>query len=142
GLDVLAQEPPDPANPLLSMPNVLLTAHTAGHSEDAMADNREQSVEKVLGFLQGRWPDTALNPEVEAGAAARARAFAPARPGPGLRGSRPGAGPGGAGAGRTAPPTHRPERSVRLPDRSVPRPWAPLPADAAAGGEPLAGRPA
>src|SRR5262249_34607370 len=85
GLDVLDQEPPDPANPLLSMPNVLLTAHTAGHSEDAMADNREQSVGKVLGFLQGRWPDTGLNPEVEAGAAARARAFrrgGPAR-GPG-----------------------------------------------------------
>jgi len=76
GLDVLAQEPPDPASPLLSMPNVLLTPHTAGHSEDAMADNREQSIERVLAFLQGRCPDTALNPAVQAGAAARARALA------------------------------------------------------------------
>jgi D-3-phosphoglycerate dehydrogenase len=75
GLDVLDREPPDPANPLLSMPNVLLTPHTAGHSEDAMAENREQSLERVLGFLQGRWPDTALNPEVKAGAPARARAI-------------------------------------------------------------------
>jgi len=73
GLDVIDQEPPDPANPLLGMPNVLLTPHTAGHSEDAMADNREQSIEKVLGFLQGRWPDTALNPETEGSARARAR---------------------------------------------------------------------
>ena len=28
-LDVLAQEPPDPSNPLLQMDNVLLTPHTA-----------------------------------------------------------------------------------------------------------------
>jgi D-3-phosphoglycerate dehydrogenase / 2-oxoglutarate reductase len=75
GLDVLEQEPPDPANPLLSMPNVILTPHTAGHSEDAMADNREQSLAQVLGFLKGRCPDTALNPEVEGSAPARGRAI-------------------------------------------------------------------
>jgi D-3-phosphoglycerate dehydrogenase len=73
GLDVLDQEPPDPGNPLLGMPNVLLTPHTAGYSEDSMADNHRQSVDKVLGFLQGRWPDTTLNPEAKAGARGRAR---------------------------------------------------------------------
>lgn len=40
-----------------------------------MADNHRQSVDKVLSFLQGRWPDTVVNPEVKAGARARARAF-------------------------------------------------------------------
>lgn len=33
-LDVLAQEPPDPQNPLLQMDNVLLTPHTAGITFD------------------------------------------------------------------------------------------------------------
>lgn len=75
GLDVLDQEPPDPANALLGLPNALLTPHTAGYSEDSMADNRRQSVDKVLGFLEGRWPDTVVNPEAKAGARARARAF-------------------------------------------------------------------
>ena len=77
GLDVLEQEPPEPGNPLLGMPNVLLTPHTAGQSEDSMADNHRHSVDKVLGFFEGRWPETALNPE--AAAAARARAGASAR---------------------------------------------------------------
>jgi len=75
GLDVLNQEPPDPANPLLGLPNALLTPHTAGYSEESMADNHSQSVDKVLGFLQGRWPDTVVNREAQAGARARARAF-------------------------------------------------------------------
>jgi phosphoglycerate dehydrogenase-like enzyme len=57
------------------MPNVLLTPHTAGYSEDSMADNHRQSIDKVLGFLDGRWPDTALNSQAEAGGRARARAF-------------------------------------------------------------------
>src|SRR5262245_34719836 len=72
GLDVLDQEPPDPANPLLGMPNVLLTPHTAGYSEDSMADNHRQSVDTVVGFLEGRWPDTVINPAVKASARARA----------------------------------------------------------------------
>src|SRR5262249_9773924 len=46
-LDVLDQEPPDPGKPLLGMPNVLLTPHTAGYSEDSMADNHRQSVDTV-----------------------------------------------------------------------------------------------
>jgi D-3-phosphoglycerate dehydrogenase len=75
GLDVLAQEPPDPANPLLALSNVLLTPHTAGYSEDSMADNRRQSVDQVLGFLEGRWPETVVNPAVKAGARAVTRAF-------------------------------------------------------------------
>jgi D-3-phosphoglycerate dehydrogenase len=76
GLDVLDQEPPDPANPLLGLPNVLLTPHTAGYSEDSMADNRRQSVDKVVGFLQGEWPDSVVNPEAKTRARAPAGTFA------------------------------------------------------------------
>ena len=75
GLDVLDQEPPDPANPILSIPSALLTPHTAGYSEDSMGDNRRQSVDQVLGFLEGRWPDTLVTSAVKAAARARARAF-------------------------------------------------------------------
>jgi D-3-phosphoglycerate dehydrogenase / 2-oxoglutarate reductase len=70
-LDVLEHEPPHPDNPLLTLPNVLLTPHTAGLGDEAMADNRQQSVDQVLRFLGGRWPTTVVNPEVRAHARAR-----------------------------------------------------------------------
>jgi D-3-phosphoglycerate dehydrogenase len=75
GLDVLEQEPPDPANPILGLPNALLTPHTAGASADSMIDTRKQSVDTVLGFLQGRWPDTLVNPAVKGDPRARVRRF-------------------------------------------------------------------
>lgn len=70
-LDVLEQEPPHPDNPLLTLPTVLLTSHTAGHGDGSMADNRRQSLDQVLRFLDGRWPTSLVNPEVKAHARAR-----------------------------------------------------------------------
>ena len=34
GLDVLSTEPPDPADPLLQLPNVVFTPHNAGQAEE------------------------------------------------------------------------------------------------------------
>src|SRR5437867_11885559 len=56
GLDVLERDPPDPANPLPTLPNVILLPHTAGYSLEAMADNRRQTVEQVVRVLGGAWP--------------------------------------------------------------------------------------
>jgi D-3-phosphoglycerate dehydrogenase len=75
GLDVLEKEPPDPDNPLLSMPNVLWTPHTAGYSVDAMRDNRQQTTAEVGRVLRGEWPVGLVNPEVKA----TARVKVPAR---------------------------------------------------------------
>ena len=41
-----------------------------------MADNHRQSIDKVVDFLRGRWPDTALNADVESRVRARVPAFA------------------------------------------------------------------
>jgi D-3-phosphoglycerate dehydrogenase len=65
GLDVLETEPPDRDNPLLGLPNVLLTAHTAGYSLDSLADNRRDTVGEVLRVMGGEWPRALVNPEVK-----------------------------------------------------------------------------
>lgn len=64
-LDVLEVEPPAPDNPLLTMPNVLLTCHTAGYSEDSRRDNIRQTTEDMLRALSGEWPLALVNPEVK-----------------------------------------------------------------------------
>jgi hypothetical protein len=38
----------------VSVPNVRLTPHTAGYTEELMADDCQQSVDLVLGVLQAR----------------------------------------------------------------------------------------
>ncbi len=64
GLDVLEIEPPGNNNPLLGMPNVTLSAHTA--SASARFDPaRKQHVGRELALiLSGRWPMSCVNPAV------------------------------------------------------------------------------
>jgi len=64
GLDVLEVEPPGHNNPILSMPNVTLSAHTA--SASARFDPaRKTHVGRELGLvLSGKWPMSCVNPSV------------------------------------------------------------------------------
>lgn len=69
GLDVLAQEPADPANPLLDRPNVLLTPHAAGYSDQVVDDLQRLAVEEIARVLTGglpsesAWANRALMPD-------------------------------------------------------------------------------
>ena len=64
GLDVLADEPPVPGNPLLSMEQVVLSPHVGGDTERTMIRAVEVACQNVLACLDGRTPPTILNPEV------------------------------------------------------------------------------
>ena len=64
GLDVLEQEPPDPANPLLAMDNVLLTPHVASATSRMRPTARRRAAREVALVLSGRWPMSCVNPTV------------------------------------------------------------------------------
>jgi D-3-phosphoglycerate dehydrogenase len=61
GLDVLEQEPPDPANPLLRLDNVVVTPHIAGYSDEYLEASWRLSVEAVLALAEGRRPRSVVN---------------------------------------------------------------------------------
>ncbi len=65
GLDVFETEPPG-ANPLLTLDNVVATAHTAGIDERAIFDMGRVAAEAIQRLLAGDWPaDWVVNPEVK-----------------------------------------------------------------------------
>jgi D-3-phosphoglycerate dehydrogenase len=64
GLDVLEQEPPDPANPLLRMPNVTLSPHMASVSDVSSVARRQLLGRQVAATLRGEVPVGVVNPAV------------------------------------------------------------------------------
>ena len=64
GLDVLEQEPPSPDNPLLSMPNVVITPHVASATTRMRPETRRRVGREVALVLRGRWPISCVNPTV------------------------------------------------------------------------------
>ena len=64
GLDVLSKEPPDPQNPLLNMPNVIVSPHSAFISEEALAALGVISTQAIFDKLEGRVPENIINPDV------------------------------------------------------------------------------
>ena len=61
-LDVFSKEPPDPLDPLLHLEQVLLTPHSAAHTEEALMRMGLDAVEDILRVLQGERPRYCANP--------------------------------------------------------------------------------
>ena len=71
GLDVLATEPPQASNPLLKMPNVILSPHNASASARFDPARRRRVGQELALVLSGRWPMSCVNPTVLPGSGLR-----------------------------------------------------------------------
>jgi D-3-phosphoglycerate dehydrogenase / 2-oxoglutarate reductase len=56
GLDVFELEPPDPKDPLLKLPNVVLTPHIAAGTRDALIEKMDACFANMLRVVQGESP--------------------------------------------------------------------------------------
>jgi D-3-phosphoglycerate dehydrogenase len=63
-LDVLETEPPGHNNPLLSMTNVTLSAHTASASSRFDQARKRRVGQELALAVQGKWPMSCVNPAV------------------------------------------------------------------------------
>ncbi len=63
GLDVVVDEPLRPDHPLAGIPNVILTPHVAGVTEEGMMNMAVTAAEDVLRVLRGERPKYPVNPE-------------------------------------------------------------------------------
>ncbi len=63
-LDVLEKEPPEADDPLLKLPNVILTPHAAFYSPGSSRDLHRMAAEEVGRVLQGHRPHSIVNPSV------------------------------------------------------------------------------
>jgi D-3-phosphoglycerate dehydrogenase len=62
-LDVLVDEPPEPDDPLLGFDSVYITPHVAGVTDRPQKKSIGRTAEKIRTALDGRLPDTVVNPE-------------------------------------------------------------------------------
>ncbi|HMO59256.1 MAG TPA: hydroxyacid dehydrogenase [Roseiflexaceae bacterium] len=63
GLDVYDPEPPDGENPLLFLPNVVVTPHIATYTDAAQLNMGRGAAEQVGRVLHGERPPSLVNPE-------------------------------------------------------------------------------
>jgi len=61
GLDVFGQEPVDPADPLLSLDNVLLTPHALCSTDQCLRDCGSSACAGIVDVAAGRIPDFVVN---------------------------------------------------------------------------------
>ncbi|MCK8784532.1 hydroxyacid dehydrogenase [Roseomonas sp. NAR14] len=65
GIDVFVEEPAKAGHPLMALPNVVLSPHMAGVTEESMAAMAAATARNILGVLDGAPNrDNAVNPEV------------------------------------------------------------------------------
>ena len=63
-LDVLEDEPPDPDEPIVKLPNVITFPHVGTHTEETRKAMRGLAVDNVLAVLAGKEPPAIVNPSV------------------------------------------------------------------------------
>jgi len=63
GLDVFEKEPPNPDSPLLHLPNVVVTPHMAGWTEEAIYREQKEAAMEIKRVLEGEKPHHPVNPE-------------------------------------------------------------------------------
>jgi D-3-phosphoglycerate dehydrogenase len=63
GVDVWNEEPPPASHPLLALPNVIATHHTAGITHDSRENMRSWNAQQVVGILRGERPPRLVNPD-------------------------------------------------------------------------------
>ncbi len=63
GLDVFEQEPVDPANPLLSMDNVIVTPHALCWTDECFDAIAREGLGCVAAFARGEAPKSMVNPQ-------------------------------------------------------------------------------
>lgn len=65
-LDVLRQEPPDPASPMLGHPKIVVTPHTSYYSKASIDELHRSSAEQVRAALRGERPEFVIDPNANA----------------------------------------------------------------------------
>jgi D-3-phosphoglycerate dehydrogenase / 2-oxoglutarate reductase len=66
GIDVTIEEPIPMGDEILSLPNVILTGHSAWHSITSEVDLYKRPMTQVVQALKGEWPLYAVNVDVKA----------------------------------------------------------------------------
>lgn len=61
GIDVFEVEPIAPANPLLALPNVVLSDHTGWYSEESIVDLQQKAAQELVRVFRGEQPVNWVN---------------------------------------------------------------------------------
>ena len=65
GLDVIHGTSMQPDHPLLTLDNMIVTAHTAFYSESSVPEMTRRGYEQLGQIFRGEWPTWLVNPEVK-----------------------------------------------------------------------------